>query len=215
MLITNSPFGTPTVICVCDRAEIWDEVSEAFGNQPGFLLIRSSPDLNAIASLGYRLGSAVLLVEPSFFLLHSPGAIRDFLAPGNIEMIVLTEEGGKEESFLLRGCVGILAGKIPSEVYRKAVRAVARGEIWASRKTTSRLLRQKLLSGDTRVLTRRQEEILKLISMGCSNQEVAEKLFISRETVRWHVRSLYSRLGVSDRQSAKHFAFPVKHEKGP
>lgn len=207
MQAANSAHGAIAVICVCEQLEVWQDVSEAFANHAGFLLIRSSAGLDALVSLCARLGSAVLLIEPSFLDRHSAPAIRDFLAPGNIHIIVLAREEEMGDSFLRRGCVGIIAGKSTPDLYRKAAKAVADGEVWASRKTTSRLLKQELSNGKTQVLTRRQEEILKLISLGYSNQEIAGKLFISRETVRWHVRTLYSKLGVSDRKSASLQAF--------
>ena len=45
-------------------------------------------------------------------------------------------------------------------------------------------------------------EVLELIANGLSNREIADKLFICRETVRWHIRSLYSKIGAKDRASA-------------
>lgn len=202
MPAANPAHGAIAVICVCEQLEIWQDVFEAFGNHAGFLLIRGTADLDALVSLCSRLGSAVLLIEPSFLDRHPDGAIRDFLAPGNIHTIVLAHEEEMGDSFLRLGCVGIIAGKSAPDLYRKAAKAVADGEVWASRKTTSRLLKQELSNGKAQVLTRRQEEILKLISLGYSNQEIAGELFISRETVRWHVRTLYAKLGVSDRKSA-------------
>ena len=48
-------------------------------------------------------------------------------------------------------------------------------------------------------ITDREMEILKLVSAGCSNQEIAAKLFISNHTVKDHIRHLKSKLNVSSR----------------
>jgi len=51
-------------------------------------------------------------------------------------------------------------------------------------------------------LTRREAEILKLVSAGKTYPEISEKLFISRETVKTHIRNTYSKLQVSTRSEA-------------
>jgi ATP/maltotriose-dependent transcriptional regulator MalT len=89
---------------------------------------------------------------------------------------------------------------------RKAVIAVSSGELWLPRKILSKLAQEAFVQGNTRKVTQRESEILKLICLGFKNQQIAEHLFISRETVRWHLRSLYSKLGVDGRTAAIRYA---------
>jgi DNA-binding CsgD family transcriptional regulator len=56
--------------------------------------------------------------------------------------------------------------------------------------------------GRTRVLSPREREILGLLSQGLSGEEAAEKLFLSSETVRTHVRNAMAKLGASTRVHA-------------
>lgn len=51
-------------------------------------------------------------------------------------------------------------------------------------------------------LTLREHEILRLITEGMNNQEIANKLFVTVATVRWHIRQLYRKLGVRSRVQA-------------
>ena len=51
-------------------------------------------------------------------------------------------------------------------------------------------------------LTRRELEVLKLVAAGLTNQEIAEKLVISPETVKKHTGNIYGKLGVSNRTEA-------------
>jgi two-component system NarL family response regulator len=51
-------------------------------------------------------------------------------------------------------------------------------------------------------LTTRELDVLKLIVAGCSNKEIASRLFISEATVKTHINSLLSKLGVTDRTQA-------------
>jgi DNA-binding CsgD family transcriptional regulator len=69
----------------------------------------------------------------------------------------------------------------------------------------TRIARRHLI-GQSLGLTAREIQVLRLVARGCRNQEIAEQLFISVETVRWHLRSLYGKLGVHDRLSAAVFA---------
>jgi LuxR family maltose regulon positive regulatory protein len=64
----------------------------------------------------------------------------------------------------------------------------------------------KRRQGEGPGLTRREREILQLLSMGLSNQEMAEKLVIAQGTLKRHVANLYQKLGVHNRtQAVRHF----------
>ena len=55
-------------------------------------------------------------------------------------------------------------------------------------------------------LTAREVEVLRLVSQGLSNAEIAERLIISLLTVKAHMRSLYNKLGISSRSAATRYA---------
>ncbi len=54
-------------------------------------------------------------------------------------------------------------------------------------------------------LTRREKEILQLLAIGLSNQEMAERLFIAEGTLKRHIANLYQKLGVHNRAQAIRF----------
>jgi DNA-binding NarL/FixJ family response regulator len=56
-------------------------------------------------------------------------------------------------------------------------------------------------------LTPRQLEVLRLLAVGRSNREIAERLVISEHTVARHVQNIFSALGVSSRTAAGAFAY--------
>jgi DNA-binding NarL/FixJ family response regulator len=62
--------------------------------------------------------------------------------------------------------------------------------------------RELLKAGQTEVLTPREVEVLRLLSQGQTNPQIAENLLYSVSTVKAHVRSILSKLGVSDRTQA-------------
>jgi LuxR family maltose regulon positive regulatory protein len=51
-------------------------------------------------------------------------------------------------------------------------------------------------------LSERELEVLQLISEGLTNREIAQRLFISLRTVKWHTSNIYGKLGVKNRTQA-------------
>lgn len=60
--------------------------------------------------------------------------------------------------------------------------------------------------GEVQSLTARQKEVLAMLARGLSNREIAERLVISLETVRWHTKQIYRRLDVRNRTEAAAYA---------
>lgn len=68
--------------------------------------------------------------------------------------------------------------------------------------TAARLQRDEFWPGVRQGLTQRESEILSFVVAGLSNRGIANKLVIGEETVKTHLRSIYRKLGVSDRAGA-------------
>ncbi len=107
------------------------------------------------------------------------------------------------ENLLRMGCVGSLRGSETPATMLRALKAVIAGELWFPRTVLSRVLRSFLVAQDPDRLTSREHEILGLIGDDLNNQQVADKLFISRETVRWHIKSLNAKLGIRTRRGLR------------
>jgi len=114
------------------------------------------------------------------------------------------------EQIIRMGFAGVLRRDETSETITRAVEAVVNGQLWFPREIISRMLRTLLVPDGISRLKPREMEILKLIGSGLNNQQIADALFISRETVRWHVKGLYSKLGIKDRTSAQDFGRSIQ-----
>ena len=55
-------------------------------------------------------------------------------------------------------------------------------------------------------LTGRELEILQLVAAGATNSEVARKLWVTEQTIKFHLRNVYRKLDVANRTEASHFA---------
>jgi DNA-binding NarL/FixJ family response regulator len=145
---------------------------------------------------------------------RSPSTIVNEL--GGCHHLALTHR--RDEPFVLRtlraGYLGFLLHTTPAAEVEVALKRLAAGEAvvagaLASRVALSgaRLGEADFWPGLTRGLTRRESEVLDGISHGLSTREIAEQLFVGDETVRSHLKSLYQKLGVSDRSAAVAHAF--------
>ncbi|MEE6140259.1 response regulator transcription factor [Mycobacterium sp. 050128] len=107
------------------------------------------------------------------------------------------------------GASGYLLKSISSDDLIRQLESVRNGETaidpgLAARAvdTASRLQRDEFWPGARQGLTQRESEILSFMVTGLSNRGIANKLVIGDETVKSHLRSIYRKLGVSDRTSA-------------
>jgi DNA-binding NarL/FixJ family response regulator len=106
------------------------------------------------------------------------------------------------------GARGYLLKDVTLEVLTDAIRRVSRGETLFNPALTVRLIRemnpnsQRAPSTSEEMLTDRESEILRLMTGGYSNREIAEALGISEGTVKNHVSNILSKLGVRDRTRA-------------
>ncbi len=127
--------------------------------------------------------------------------------------IIVFNVDPKEEDEILRlfkmGLMGIIYKNDLLSVFPKAIRAVNSDEIWIKRKTIFNLVKygtkkigrpnQKKSHG---LLTIREAEILDLIAEGCTNKAIAERLFISEHTVKYHVQNIFRKLNIKNRVEA-------------
>jgi DNA-binding NarL/FixJ family response regulator len=90
------------------------------------------------------------------------------------------------------GVKGFILKDIDSDELIDAIRKVNNGGSYFSQELLLQLIKNKP-SGDQVDLTRREKEVLELICLGLSNQEISDKLFISQRTVERHRSSLLSK----------------------
>ncbi|MGF1910779.1 response regulator transcription factor [Vibrio kasasachensis] len=102
---------------------------------------------------------------------------------------------------------GVLYIKSSKEHLIQCVEHVCRGDMWLPRKLMVSMLKNFLListppNGVLDLLTRREQQILKHLVNGYSNQQIADKLFVTESTVKTHVYKLYRKINVRCRRDA-------------
>ncbi len=128
-------------------------------------------------------------------------------------VIVLTASEDKNEfvQAMKLGCSGIVLKQTAPDLIAKSIRKVHSGEIWLDSHTTAAVMRQFATPGEAMAaasggksrerspLSTREREIVALVAQGYKNKEMAEKMFISEQTVKNHLHNIFDKLGVSDR----------------
>jgi DNA-binding NarL/FixJ family response regulator len=122
-------------------------------------------------------------------------------------VIVLT--AADDERDVLRamrlGARGIVLKQSASDLLLKSIRKVHDGEIWLDGHMTGEVIdafKKSSGSGQLRekpLLSHRENQVVQLAAQGFRNREIAEKLFISEQTVKNHLHNIFDKLGVSDR----------------
>jgi DNA-binding NarL/FixJ family response regulator len=127
------------------------------------------------------------------------------------KVIVLTASEDKNQfvQAMKFGTCGIVLKQTATELLIKSIRKVHAGEIWLDSHTTAAVMRQfsspmdsaplGSRDRDRSPLSQREREIVVLVAQGFKNKEMAEKMFISEQTVKNHLHNIFDKLGVSDR----------------
>ena len=133
---------------------------------------------------------------------------RDLVAGWPLAKVVMLTASSDEalmSAALDAGCAGFITKSDPLDLVLSAIRSAAAGESVVSPALLARLL-PKLISrtprGRNPDLTQREREVLQAMARGGSNQQIADELTLSRDTVRNHVESILSKLGVNSKLQA-------------
>ena len=129
-----------------------------------------------------------------------------------VKVLVLTSFAADDKVFpaVKAGALGYLLKDSSPEELVEAIRRVHRGEPSLEPDIARKVLQELSHPGNekptTDPLTERELEVLRLISQGLSNKEIASKLFISEWTVRTHVSNVLSKLHLASRTQAALYA---------
>ena len=163
-----------------------------------------APDV-LVADLGLPDGSGIDIIREA----------RELYPEMEVMVLTVFEDEGSVVAALEAGATGYLLKEQAFDELGDTILALMRGESAISPKVARFLLKrfaapapdakerkapQKTVAADG--LTRREDEVLKLIAKGYSYNEIAESLMLSPNTVRSHIRNIYRKLAVKSRSEA-------------
>lgn len=196
--------GAPTRVYVVaptalERSGLRAILADA-GAETGVLLVGEAGRLDETDSW---LSAADVVVVAGDGLLEE--AARAVAEEGTHAILLLSDDDRSVpmlRSLAPRGW-GVVSPDAPPEEFLAAVAAVVLGLVVLPRTLTGRLIGEPAnVEEPSEPLTAREREILELLGRGLSNKMIAKELHISEHTVKFHISSIYTKLGVASRTEA-------------
>lgn len=197
------PAPAPTQVSIVladDHPVVREGLAGMLGAEPGLEVVGAAADGREAVRLAAELRPDLVLTDLRMPELDGVGAIEEIarVAPGTHVLVLTTYDTDRD---LLRaveaGAAGYLLKDTPRAQLVDAVRAAARGETVLAPAAAARLVRQ--LRVDHEALTARELDVLRLVSQGMSNDEIASSLVVSPLTVKTHVSRILTKTGARDR----------------
>lgn len=196
------------------------------------ILFESTNEITLIAGVSNieELARTVELKQPNVLVICLTESENDQIsfisniqnACPNIKVLVFTSSNDINEHLkaVRLGAFGVITKDQSGRTLIRAIRQIHNGDTWFNQALISRML-----NGDTKqtagfserrgfepieVITRRELDVINLVSKGLKNKEIGKQLFISEATVRHHLSSIYGKVGVADRLNLVIYAYQKK-----
>jgi DNA-binding NarL/FixJ family response regulator len=200
-------------ILLADEPSVFrDGLRALLSAQPDLEVVAEASDYQSVLALAERYRPEIILFEPegggsALSILRD---LQERRLPCRVILLTATEDADLLSQSVRYGVAGIVPKKSPTELLLKSIRKVNAGELWLDRATTADVVRQlagrpipaprNMPQTDKPVaLSRREREITALVAQGFRNREIADKLFISEQTVKNHMHNIFEKVGVQDR----------------
>lgn len=204
-----------TVLLVDDHLVVLQGVRAFLESHPDMQVIGAVETGDEAVGLARDFAPDIALVDmvmPQMDGVETTRRIRQ-VSP-RTQVIIFTSFHQDEHVFpaIQAGAISYLLKDARPDEIAAAVRKAARGEAVLHPKVASRLVQQLQGHGKNQhnpftELSERELQVLELIAMGLSNQDIGTRLFISEKTVKSHVSNILSKLHLSDRTQAAVFAW--------
>jgi DNA-binding NarL/FixJ family response regulator len=181
------------------------------GRDPELMVVGEAANGEEAIHVARQLHPDVVLMDllmPVLDGIAATATIRKELP--DIEVIALTSvlESATVVGAVKAGAIGYLLKDTQAPDLRRAIKAAASGQVQLSPQASAYLMRevQDRTNETAEQLTERETEVLRLLSQGQSNKEIASHLQIVEDTVKTHIRHILAKLGVQSRTQAVLYA---------
>lgn len=149
----------------------------------------------------------VVLLDVNMPVMNGVDAVEEIKKHVKTHIIMLTISRQEDDLFaaIAAGADGYILKNAEPEDLRKAIHNVVEGKSVLSPEVTRPVLKalaNASLPVSDRLVSRREIEVLECLSQGLTTHQIAERLFVSENTVKTHIRHILEKLGAANRAEA-------------
>lgn len=183
------------VLLCADEPILAEGLRRILDNVPGLDLVGCCPRLEDLRGQIEALQPDILLVDLTADVTFSVlSGLREAVSTSRIVLWVHAISTELALQSMSLGVRGILRRTLPVETLVRCLMRVNEGELWFEKALTDSIMTARSYS-----LTRREGQLVALLSQGLKNKEIATALNISEGTVKVYMSRLFQKLGVKDR----------------
>ena len=195
---------------------VLEGLQKIFANHPVIAVVGEAVDGVDAIEKAVMLEPDVVLMDIHLPRIDGLTVLRSIQTRAPKSKVILFAGAEHQEEFveaMKLGCSGVLHKDVQTSLIEKSILKVHAGEIWLDSNMTAAVMRKFSMpsessgpaptngktSRERAQLSQREREIIILIAQGYKNKEIAEKMFITEQTVKNHLHNVFDKLGVSDR----------------
>ena len=209
---TDHPTVAIRILLVDDHAVVRQGLRMFLGLDPEFEIVGEATNGAEAVRLAGELRPDVVLMDLLMPVLDGIAATREIRqALPDTEVVALTSvlEDASVVEAVRAGAIGYLLKDTESDELRRAIKAAAAGQVQLAPAAAARLLREVRAPESPEKLSERETDVLRLLTRGRANKEIARALAIGEKTVKSHVSSILGKLGVASRTQAALYAVKI------
>ncbi|ANI42212.1 LuxR C-terminal-related transcriptional regulator [Mycolicibacterium vaccae] len=211
-------------VLIIDDCTLYREALASSLTENGLRAVRTVGDLPSLISALNAIPPLVILLNLATVGVQTILRAIKGLSP-RVPVIAIGASLEDERALMACAEAGVAAYHMRADTLAgllTLIHGVVNGEVSCPPEVSAILFRIRALAVGPRRpvvrdpgLTSREIQILKLLRLGCSNQEIATQLSIAVHTVKSHVHSLLTKLGVSSRAEAAALSHDLDLDRGP
>lgn len=200
---------TIKVIIADDHAMVREGIRGFIESEPGFEIVGTAENGKQAVDLALNVNPDVVLMDLVMPVLNGIDAIRMIKTKKpDIKILVITSFSEDDKVFpaIKAGASGYLLKDTSPQQLIQAIQAVYNGESSLHPLVASKVLNELNTPSIEEKLTEQENNVLILIAQGLSNHDIAERLYLSENTIRVYTSKILGKLHLANRTQATLFA---------
>ncbi|MBI1940049.1 MAG: response regulator transcription factor [Acidobacteria bacterium] len=195
-------------ILIADREGVFRlGLKKVLGLEDDLRVVAQADDVSQLPGLTEKFRPEVIFVQAEI-VGEEPerlfSRVKQAYSRAKIIITASTLAEGEAVRFVKAGAAGVILKSVNPAMFVKSARKISENELWLPKgqfaelaKTTDHAGKNAVRPAET--LTRREKSIISCLVQGLRNREIGKQLNITEQTVKNHLRSIYDKVGVSDR----------------